>query len=99
MTALIAALGIGGLIAWLNSGGSQLGRPIRIAPTRASTSRNSLEPSTFQVGDRVLHNEFGHGTVVATDGRRLTVEFDDRRMKSVVHDSFLIKSGDPRPAQ
>jgi hypothetical protein len=47
----------------------------------------------------VLHNEFGKGTVVATDGPKLTIAFDDGGRQRVVLESFVIKSDDPRPAK
>jgi hypothetical protein len=44
----------------------------------------------------VFHNEFGHGTVVATDGPKLTIKFDDGGVKRVL-DGFVIRS-DKAPA-
>jgi hypothetical protein len=93
ITVLVAALGLVGFIAWLNSDGPQLGRPIRIAPTRASS-----EATNFRVRDRVFHETFGLGTVVATDGPKLTIDFDNGAMKRVV-DSFVVRSDEPRPSQ
>jgi len=97
IAALVAVLGFVGIGAWPNYDGPQVSQPIRIMPT-VTTTRHSPEPSNFRVRDRVFHNEFGHGTVVATDGPKLTIEFDDRGMKRVL-DSFVIKSDDPRPAK
>ncbi|MEZ5924653.1 MAG: UvrD-helicase domain-containing protein [Hyphomicrobiaceae bacterium] len=42
----------------------------------------------FQVGDRAFHQKFGHGTVTAVDGNKLTVAFDKAGEKKVV-ESFL----------
>ena len=42
----------------------------------------------FAGGERVFHQKFGPGTVVAVDGNKLTVDFDKAGQKSVV-DSFV----------
>ena len=44
--------------------------------------------STFTVGDRVFHQKFGNGNVVAVDGNKLTIAFDKAGEKRVV-DSFV----------
>ena len=44
--------------------------------------------STFGVGDRVFHQKFGNGNVVAIDGNKLTIAFDKAGEKRVV-DSFI----------
>ncbi|HEY7230897.1 MAG TPA: UvrD-helicase domain-containing protein [Pseudolabrys sp.] len=44
--------------------------------------------STFAVGDRVFHQKFGNGNVVAVDGNKLTIAFDKAGEKRVV-DSFV----------
>ena len=44
--------------------------------------------STFSVGDRVFHQKFGNGNVVAVDGNKLTIAFDKAGEKRVV-DSFV----------
>jgi DNA helicase-2/ATP-dependent DNA helicase PcrA len=51
----------------------------------ASSTR---ETSEFKVGDRVLHQKFGGGTVADVDGNKLTIEFDNAGRKRVV-DSFV----------
>jgi hypothetical protein len=33
------------------------------------------------VRERVFHNKFGHGTVIATAGPKLTIDFDDGGVK------------------
>src|SRR5262249_47651572 len=95
IAALVAVLGLVAFIAWLD--GPQLGQPIRIAPTTAA--QHSSEVSSFRVRDRVFHKTFGNGTVVATDGPKLTIEFDDGGVKRVVFDSFVVRSDEPRPSQ
>jgi DNA helicase-2/ATP-dependent DNA helicase PcrA len=44
--------------------------------------------SAFAVGDRVFHQKFGNGNVVAVDGNKLTIAFDKAGEKRVV-DSFV----------
>ena len=46
--------------------------------------------SDFSVGDRVFHQKFGNGNVVAVDGNKLTIQFDKAGEKRVV-DSFLAR--------
>jgi DNA helicase-2/ATP-dependent DNA helicase PcrA len=40
--------------------------------------------SSFTVGDRVFHQKFGNGNVVAVDGNKLTIAFDKAGEKRVV---------------
>ncbi len=44
--------------------------------------------SAFAVGDRVFHQKFGNGDVVAVEGNKLTIQFDRAGEKRVV-DSFV----------
>jgi DNA helicase-2/ATP-dependent DNA helicase PcrA len=44
--------------------------------------------SSFTAGDRVFHQKFGNGNVVAVDGNKLTIAFDKAGEKRVV-DSFV----------
>jgi DNA helicase-2/ATP-dependent DNA helicase PcrA len=44
--------------------------------------------SSLTVGDRVFHQKFGNGNVVAVDGNKLTIRFDKAGEKRVV-DSFV----------
>ena len=44
--------------------------------------------SAFSVGERVFHQKFGNGNVVAVDGNKLTIAFDKAGEKRVV-DSFV----------
>ncbi len=46
--------------------------------------------SSFAVGERVFHQKFGNGNVVAVDGNKLTIAFDQAGEKRVV-DSFVEK--------
>ncbi|HKA77106.1 MAG TPA: UvrD-helicase domain-containing protein [Pseudolabrys sp.] len=44
--------------------------------------------SSFTIGERVFHQKFGNGNVVAVDGNKLTIAFDRAGEKRVV-DSFV----------
>ncbi|MGE0230172.1 MAG: UvrD-helicase domain-containing protein [Flavobacteriaceae bacterium] len=59
------------------------------APTIEGTviARSGGETS-FGIGERVFHQKFGYGRVVAADGNKLTVDFEHAGQKRVV-DSFL----------
>jgi DNA helicase-2/ATP-dependent DNA helicase PcrA len=46
--------------------------------------------SSFSIGERVFHQKFGNGNVVAVDGNKLTIAFDKAGEKRVV-DSFVEK--------
>ncbi|MCW5686873.1 MAG: UvrD-helicase domain-containing protein, partial [Pseudolabrys sp.] len=48
----------------------------------------STGASAFKIGDRVFHQKFGNGNVVALDGNKLTIDFDKAGEKRVV-DSFV----------
>jgi hypothetical protein len=98
IAALAAVLGFVGISLWLNRDGSQLGWPILIVSNNVSTTlHRGPETSNFRVRDRVFHKQFGHGTVVATDGRRLTIDFDNGGVKRVF-EPFVVRSDDPHPA-
>jgi hypothetical protein len=108
IAALIAVLAA----MWLYGGAPQVqvGRPIvlgraientvepRPQPESAPhTPEHSLRDRTaFRVRDRVFHATFGHGTVTATDGPKLTIAFDHAGVKRVI-DSYVVKSEEPRP--
>ena len=44
--------------------------------------------SKFAIGARVFHQKFGYGKVTASEGQKLTVDFDHSGPKKVI-DSFL----------
>jgi DNA helicase-2/ATP-dependent DNA helicase PcrA len=50
--------------------------------------RRAPQEAVFEAGARVLHLKFGPGSVVATDGPKLTVDFDHAGRKLVM-DSFV----------
>jgi len=51
-------------------------------------AKSSGTVSSFAVGERVFHQKFGNGNVVAVDGNKLTIAFDKAGEKRVV-DSFV----------
>ncbi len=94
---VLVLLGLGIVPSLYYGRGSHLSGPIQIMPHSASTNQHSSEASNFRVRDRVFHNKFGHGTVVATDGPKLTIEFDDGGVKKVL-EGFVVKGNEaPRP--
>jgi DNA helicase-2/ATP-dependent DNA helicase PcrA len=55
-------------------------------------ARSTGEASEFSLGDRVFHQKFGNGNVIAVDGNKLTIAFDKAGEKRVV-DSFVERAG------
>src|SRR5262249_54344365 len=96
VVALVAVLGLVGFVMSLNDDVVQVGQPIVIAPKGVTTTQRSPEPSKFQVRDRVFHNQFGHGTVVAADGLKLTIEVDEGGVKRVL-DGFVVRDNETPP--
>ena len=67
----------------------------RPAPPRVIEGRAMVleaESSVYLAGDRVFHQKFGPGRVQATDGAKLTVDFDKAGRKMVL-DSFVSRHG------
>jgi DNA helicase-2/ATP-dependent DNA helicase PcrA len=64
----------------------KLGKPLVIEGELVAKSTDTA--SSFTVGDRVFHQKFGNGNVVAVDGNKLTIAFDKAGEKRVV-DSFV----------
>ena len=44
----------------------------------------STQTSAFAIKDRVTHRLFGNGVVTAVDGEKLTIKFEDGRVKQIV---------------
>jgi len=69
------------------AGGSTKRRlPLTIEGELVAKSTGTVSP--FTLGDRVFHQKFGNGNVVAIDGNKLTIAFDKAGEKRVV-DSFV----------
>jgi DNA helicase-2/ATP-dependent DNA helicase PcrA len=64
------------------------GRNGALAPP--AKARAERAPGAFAVGDRILHQKFGHGTVRAADGNKLAIAFDKAGDKMVM-DGFVEK--------
>jgi DNA helicase-2/ATP-dependent DNA helicase PcrA len=60
--------------------------PLTIEGELVAKSTGTVSP--FNLGDRVFHQKFGNGNVVAIDGNKLTIQFDKAGEKRVV-DSFV----------
>jgi DNA helicase II / ATP-dependent DNA helicase PcrA len=66
----------------------------RPAPPRVIEGRAMVleaESSAYRAGDRVFHQKFGQGRIHATDGAKLTVDFDKAGRKMVL-DSFVSRN-------
>ncbi|MBV5325695.1 MAG: ATP-binding domain-containing protein, partial [Rhodospirillaceae bacterium] len=73
---------------WSNGNARWTSRP-RQTPAPTSWKAAPREVSTsFKPGDRVFHDKFGNGTVVALDGNKLEIAFDKAGAKKVL-DSFV----------
>ncbi len=80
----------------VNSGGREGGSSARNTKSRRHpltiegelVAKSSRASSAFTPGDRVFHQKFGNGNVVAVDGNKLTIAFDKAGEKRVV-DSFV----------
>ncbi len=77
-----AAAGEGGP----HSRGSKPRLPLTIEGELIAKSTGTV--SAFTLGDRVFHQKFGNGNVIAIDGNKLTIQFDRAGQKRVV-DSFV----------
>jgi DNA helicase-2/ATP-dependent DNA helicase PcrA len=64
----------------------QLRAPLTIEGELVAKSTGTVSP--FAIGDRVFHQKFGNGDVVAIEGNKLTIAFDRAGEKRVV-DSFV----------
>jgi len=74
-----------------NSGTGRAQAPKRRAPLTIEgelVAKSTGTTSAFGIGDRVFHQKFGNGNVVAIDGNKLTIAFDKAGEKRVV-DSFV----------
>ncbi len=91
----------GGFSGGRDAGGRDSGfdsRPSRFAASTAARGARIIEgeliakstgaPARFGLGERVFHQKFGYGEVVAVEGNKLTVQFDKAGEKKVV-DSFV----------
>ena len=67
-------------------GGQRRRAPLTIEGELIAKSTGAT--SSFAVGERVFHQKFGNGNVVAVDGNKLTIAFDKAGEKRVV-DSFV----------
>ena len=78
----------GGSAGKAGRGGGQAKRRAPITIEGELIAKSTSAPSLFAVGERVFHQKFGNGNVVAVDGNKLTIRFDKAGEKRVV-DSFV----------
>jgi DNA helicase-2/ATP-dependent DNA helicase PcrA len=80
-----------GAKAWREGGGFARNAKRRHGPLTVEgelVAKSTGTTSAFAPGDRVFHQKFGNGNVVAVDGNKLTIAFDKAGEKRVV-DSFV----------
>jgi DNA helicase-2/ATP-dependent DNA helicase PcrA len=68
--------------------GAAGGRRVPLTIEGELVAKSTGAVSAFAVGDRIFHQKFGNGDVVAVDGNKLTIQFDRAGEKRVV-DSFV----------
>jgi DNA helicase-2/ATP-dependent DNA helicase PcrA len=76
-----------GPVAGRGPGYQRRGGAIRAAPPVIDGEGYTVKrdaPPRFKVGDRVFHQKFGMGSVIAQDGDKLEVEFDHAGVKRVI---------------
>ena len=59
--------------------------------TRSAASFAAKPRSDIAIGQRVFHQKFGYGRIVAVDGNKLDIEFEKAGPKKVL-DSFVEKA-------
>ncbi|CAA7616144.1 ATP-dependent helicase [Magnetospirillum sp. SS-4] len=76
--------------AWNESGWSDVRRSRQTARPAPAPLKTAPRQSGggFRAGDRVFHDKFGNGSVVAVDGNKLEIAFDKAGTKKVL-DSFV----------
>ena len=73
------------------AGGRREGGKLRKGPLTIEgelIAKSTGATSSFTLGERVFHQKFGNGNVIAVDGNKLTIRFDKAGEKRVV-DSFV----------
>ena len=56
----------------------------KTASSSAAPAGSSKGGSSFRKGQRVFHDKFGYGKVVAAEGTKLTVDFEKTKRKKVI---------------
>jgi len=79
-------------------GGGQYGgwksrRADLVDNSMAKVSATLESEAGFSINQRVFHQKFGYGTVVATEGDKLDIKFDSAGRKKVI-DSFVTKASE-----
>jgi hypothetical protein len=63
-----------------------------VAAAKADRERERLaaeKAGMFAIGDRVMHGNFGVGTVESVDGKKIAEMFDANGYRKIIVDSFL----------
>ncbi len=64
--------------------GARRRRPLAIEATSWQVTVPKTSPGRFQVGERVFHQKFGYGRILAADGDKLEIVFDKAGTKKVM---------------
>lgn len=68
--------------------GQRAGRPPDIEGHADLVATSDPSATSYRVGERIFHQKFGYGHVVALDGNKLSIDFDKAGRKKVI-DSFV----------
>ncbi|MDE1151763.1 MAG: UvrD-helicase domain-containing protein [Micavibrio sp.] len=75
------------------AGGWKARRADLVDNSMAKISSTLESEAGFSINQRVFHQKFGYGTVVATEGDKLDIKFDSAGRKKVI-DSFVTKASE-----
>ena len=73
---------------WSNGAARWNSRPRQSVASTSWKAAPKEASASFKVGDRVFHDKFGNGTILALDGNKLEIDFDKAGIKKVL-DSFV----------
>jgi DNA helicase-2/ATP-dependent DNA helicase PcrA len=68
--------------------GQALGRPPTIEGEARLIAKTGADDAKFKLGERVFHQKFGYGRIIAVEGAKLTIDFEKAGEKKVI-DSFV----------
>jgi len=64
----------------------------RAARTGSVAAQGRETPDALQAGDRIFHQKFGYGAILAVEGGKLEIDFDKAGVKKVMA-SFVVPAG------
>ncbi len=75
---------------WDSSGFGGGARTVRAREVNVNAAGIEKSESGFSRGERVFHDKFGYGTIIAVEGAKLDISFDKAGHKRVM-DSFIVR--------